>query len=703
MPDTPYVVSEEQQRGLDIARALIAAGVAVFAAPPCPAAHGEVCPRGHTGVEDYDLPPKWQLTVPSMVWLQRWRPGWGLGMVGGRIVDALDEDPRNAGTASVDELKAAGHWPRIFGVAETPSGGFHYLISPLGERKGIVLPGLDYQGGAADGQGRGFVWIAPTVRRSKVDGIARPYRWLQDPDLDFLAEFTGGSDDSGEHIVARLRAMRDVSRPSPGAHRDPYVALSGDSLREFTLTQAKDFCRPYLTFLAEAQVGQIEERCNNAAVQLSHFVGPFWSAEEAMGILRSCLALTAYDEAHPASRWTVDKFAPVLDGRRPPHDAWPAVRVAEPVTANGEPESEVDPVQALLDEMIGPDVILTRPRPKYLVKGLLTQDSASWVIGAAGSKKSFVVLDIAAHVARGMPWQGLKVAQGKVVLVVAEGAGGISLRIAAWQKRYGPMSDDVYILPRPVQSGRPEKWAVLVEACRRIKPVLVVLDTQARVTVGLKENDATDMGIFIDAIGAIREATGACVMPVHHTGRSGGDARGSSALDGAQDTELKIVRLSELTGRLVVEKQKDLPERDPIALTFDVVDLGVDDEGDPVDSLVLTLDPFQSASRGAPEMPEEWETGYGEAQVRLYKILRDQGGDVGLTKAEARGVMVERFYGGDAGRLLKSTWATAWTKCREAVAQSGDPVMVNPSGEKWTVDPVALADLPPRTPNGHPV
>ena len=31
-----------------------------------------------------------------------------------------------------------------------------------------------------------------------------------------------------------------------------------------------------------------------------------------------------------------------------------------------------------------------------------------------------------------------------------------------------------------------------------------------------------------------------CVLTVHHTGRSGGDARGSSAIDGAQTTELKV-------------------------------------------------------------------------------------------------------------------------------------------------------------------
>src|SRR6185369_12613717 len=139
--------------------------------------------------------------------------------------------------------------------------------------------------------------------------------------------------------------------------------------------------------------------------------------------------------------------------------------------------------------------------------------------------------------ANGREWQGLKVTQASVVMIVAEGAGGMSNRVKAWEQEHGPMGDDVRLLPRPVQAKDLKAWMVLVEACRRLQPGMVVIDTQARVTVGLEENSATEIGIYVEAVRATREATGACVLTVHHTGRKGGDARGSSAIDGAQHTE----------------------------------------------------------------------------------------------------------------------------------------------------------------------
>ena len=83
---------------------------------------------------------------------------------------------------------------------------------------------------------------------------------------------------------------------------------------------------------------------------------------------------------------------------------------------------------------------------------------------------------------------------------------------------------------------------VLTELCRQIQPVFIVLDTQARVTVGMEENSAKDMGVYVERVRQLREATSACVTSVRHIGRNGSHARGSSALDGAQGTELSVKR-----------------------------------------------------------------------------------------------------------------------------------------------------------------
>lgn len=703
-------VTQEQREALDIARQLIGAGIPVFAAPPCPAAHGGTCDRpGHgTGRQEYDLPGKWQLTVPSEVWLEKWQPGWALGAVGGHRADFLDEDPRNGGTDSIEELLAAGHMPRVFGVQSTPSGGFHHVTSPLGEREANgFMPGLDYQGGAPDGQGRAFVWIAPTVKRSKINGVESAYRWIQPPDLDYLAEFSEG-DDSVEELRGRLHAARTRKER----------VTDDRAVREFTEGEARSFCEGTLNALAAAQIGQIEERANAAAVQLSHFVPDFWSAEFAYEVLLGYLQQTAYDPEHPAAGWDASKFRPVIAGEngRAPAD-WKAVRRAESVQEVLEEASADDEeVDALLAEMLSPQQMEEIPPPRHLIYDLLTLDSEAWMIGGPGSKKSFTMLDMAACISTGRPWQGREVTQGTVVVIVAEGASGTGKRVKAWQKKYGQMGR-VHFLPRPVQVANFKAWAVLVKACKRLDPVLVVLDTQARVTVGLEENSAKDMGVLVEAVRAIREATGACVMPLHHTGKGRQDARGSSALNGAQGTELTVeVKKGSLSGVIKITKQKDIEEGEDIPLHFEKVDLGVDERGKPINSLVLTPpDEWRDAEIVVAEVdpgqvehtPDPVVGGWTWKLVphnsshnvrRILQVLDLVGGEGGITEASVKQVVLSRWYEGrplkkdSKGYLSPETWQKSWSAARDLV-HAGERVLVRPEGQRWAINPVAVSSL----------
>ena len=59
---------------------------------------------------------------------------------------------------------------------------------------------------------------------------------------------------------------------------------------------------------------------------------------------------------------------------------------------------------------------------------------------------------------------------------------------------------------------------------------MVVIDTLARCFGGNDENDARDMGAFIEGCDVIKQKTGATVLVVHHSGKDEGKgARGSSA------------------------------------------------------------------------------------------------------------------------------------------------------------------------------
>jgi len=84
---------------------------------------------------------------------------------------------------------------------------------------------------------------------------------------------------------------------------------------------------------------------------------------------------------------------------------------------------------------------------------------------------------------------------------------------------------------------------------------------------GGDENSARDMGLVIANADRVRKATGAAVLLIHHTGKSGDSERGSSALRGACDTMLKVVGDRD---KLVLrcEKQKDAPHFSDIPIRF---------------------------------------------------------------------------------------------------------------------------------------
>jgi hypothetical protein len=308
---------------------------------------------------------------------------------------------------------------------------------------------------------------------------------------------------------------------------------------------------------------------------------------------------------------------------------------------------------------LSPAELMARPRPEPIVSGLLYRDTLAWLIGKSGSFKSFVALDLAAAVADegGRKWLGRAVYGGPVLYVVAEGVGGMGLRVRAWTERNGPMSERLRLLPRAVQA-KGEHWQTLVELARQLGPALIVIDTQARVSVGVNENSNTEVGELIARLDELRAATRACVLVVHHIGRSGEDARGASALDGAQDTELKVERVGgpkALRVRLTVDKQKDAPDTDEMMLDLETVELGRDElTSEALSSLVvlpdLVLDPFPTAP---------WRLVKNENQALILSIMAEQFSEAGGTRAEIAAVLREQGQRGGA-KWTKTTFYDAW-------------------------------------------
>jgi len=291
-----------------------------------------------------------------------------------------------------------------------------------------------------------------------------------------------------------------------------------------------------------------------------------------------------------------------------------------------EPDALDRAVAALEAELLDSDGLDAIPELQPLIDGYLYRNSMARVIGPSGSMKSFVMLDFAGHIGGGHPWHGHRTKQGLVIYLVAEGGGGVRKRVRAWEQYYGRKMTGVKFLPRPVQAADLGEWAVLIEVCKRLRPVLVIFDTQARITVGVEENSAKEMGLIVHRLEALREACGACVALVHHQGLNGEHGRGSTSVKGALQTELRVAKKGKGAAqtRITVasDKQKDDEELGDMVFAVEVVKLAGEarEDGSPVTSVVLVP--------GKPLADGDGTEGSGggprKASARVLAVLRDE-------------------------------------------------------------------------------
>ena len=313
---------------------------------------------------------------------------------------------------------------------------------------------------------------------------------------------------------------------------------------------------------------------------------------------------------HLATGATLNDLIEVRDDDEAPTEE-AAPDVPDPENTSSEEYFEAA-VERLLSQLLDTDGLDGIPPLVPLVGDLLAMNTIARAVGPSGTFKSFVLLDMAGHVGTGMKWHGQYVRQGLVVYLVAEGEQGIRKRVRAWEQHHGVKMDNVLFLPRPVQAMGPE-WDVLIVALQRLRPVLVIVDTQARVTLGVEENSNTEMGRIVDRFDRLRIDTGACVAIVHHTGHVGEHGRGASAVKGALQSELHVSRKGDKIPNTVLTiksgKQKDEDQDGDFQFSLKKISLSGEykPDGRPVTSLVLVaLDLSQDGPHPAPEGSIEW-------------------------------------------------------------------------------------------------
>lgn len=638
---------------------------------------------------------KWQINVirdietARAVWTAHPDANIGIATGASSRVWILDVDPDNGGMTAIADLifEHGSDWVETY-MVETGSGGVHYYFTMPADfeptnRRGALPRGIDVRG--TGGQvvappsvsGKGAYRVLCDVPVAPAPGwlleLIRPPIWDAPPHGGLLSTQGPAHADIGgargtayaaaavEALVAELGAALEGTRNETAFRvacrllelvNAPWSGLAADVAYGAYLSgagRADGNGAPFPRAEADSVWAHAVRQVGGGAAVLP----PSEIAGEPLPLPGAANRVSLATNSSSAYSERSDPFCDPGPAALPMAGVTGVTSQVRGVTG-AVTTGTTTGVTALLDQMLTAEQLRAIPPPEPLIAGLLNLDSTSWLIGKSGSFKSFVALDWAAHVGRGQAWQGLAVRQGLAVCVVAEGARGVRLRVDAWERAYGPLKD-VLFLPRPVQV-RGVEWPALIEACHRLAPALIVLDTQARISIGLDENSNTDMGLYIQAIDQLRQATGACVLSVHHIGRNGSDARGASAIDAAQDAEIRAARVGAYAVELHVDKQKDRQQAGPIRLALRTVGGEIDPEtGEGMSSLVIE----QNAA--AVPIEEKVERGTARARV-LYSIMRDvfDVGDGG-TRAEIGALFKSHpCLDGCSPDVRRKAWSLAW-------------------------------------------
>lgn len=239
--------------------------------------------------------------------------------------------------------------------------------------------------------------------------------------------------------------------------------------------------------------------------------------------------------------------------------------------------------------LLTPADLASLPPVQWRVRGVLPYEGIGAMFGPSGSGKSFLTLDLLVTVASGGEWFGCRVKPAPVLYVALEGEAGIAQRVKAYEMKHGPVSAGFRFMLQALDIRNAGDRADLVQAIKAAgwNRGVLCLDTLNRAAPGMDENDSKSMGEVIGAAKAIQAELGGLVLLVHHTGKDATKGmRGHSSLHAALDCAIEVCRDGDRR-EWKMHKSKDGEDGEAHPFRLDVVELGIDDDGEPLTSCVV--------------------------------------------------------------------------------------------------------------------
>jgi hypothetical protein len=266
------------------------------------------------------------------------------------------------------------------------------------------------------------------------------------------------------------------------------------------------------------------------------------------------------------------------------------------------------------------DVDYRASRP-YLVQDCIPEIGHGLIARQWGTFKTFGALELAHCCMSGEPFLGYEIMRrGGVLFVAVEGASEIPIRLQgviddrgkieglapfAWKETCPPLigknaADEICAIAEPIASELKARFGIPL--------VLIIIDTiiaGAGYTRDGQDNDAAAGQVVMNTLKAVAKRTDTFVFGIDHFGKAvETGTRGTSAKEGSADVVIAMLGDRSVSGevtntRLALRKRRGGPNGEEHAFTARKVDMGPDQFGKPMSTLVLDWDNAQAPQAAA--------------------------------------------------------------------------------------------------------
>lgn len=476
------------------------------------------------------------------------------------------------------------------------------------------------------------------TREKAAQGPQQPEQGKRPP-FDLQAAWEAGEPATAAHgYITRKQGSPAGLRVYRGPERIAGQALDGALMVpawdfagklqtvQFIPTAGKKLNAPGRAVAGAFVVGRITPPGTGQTIAICEGIGQSWSCNAAVGMAAvATFGVGRMEQVSRdfAARYPAAKLVLVADAGKEQdcadlakrlHCAWVEMPAGSPANFDANDYAAAHGLDALAELLRNPKAppqrfslmtatdLAALPPVRWRVRGVLPQEGIAAIYGPPGSGKSFLALDMLAAIAAGRWWFGYRVQAAPVLYIALEGEAGIAQRVRAHQARHGG-AERMRFLASPLDVRQPTDRADIVRAAKAagLTGGVLCIDTLAASAPGMDENTSSDMGEVIAGLKALQSELGGLVLAVHHSGKDQARGmRGHSSLLGALDAVIEVSRNDDRR-EWRTAKSKDGSDGDAHPFRLDVVELGTDDEGEPITSCAIepTERPAEGVRRAA--------------------------------------------------------------------------------------------------------